>query len=146
MNRSEIFAAIEAERQRQDAKWGGANHDMMHTDAAHPVGLELSSSAAARVAAVHGIVTEDGAKTLLNDAEHGDGASWAHIAIEHMAKVIARATYARWSEMESAALDAALVKLAAVIVAWIEGRAVARRVRAEAEQQFAELRARRGDR
>lgn len=32
LGRGAVFAAVDAERERQDAKWGGAAHDDRHTE------------------------------------------------------------------------------------------------------------------
>ena len=94
MSRADIFAEIEAERARQDAKWGEQNHP--------------STMTAVGVASA----IRDGARRECNSAARSGRLTWQHIADEEFWEAIA--------EPAPAAQRTELVQLAAVVVAWIE--------------------------
>ena len=93
MTRTNIFAEIDAERARQDAKWGEQNHPSRSNE-------------------LHGIMSADSARSMC-DARFADGrGAWADIAVEELAEAI--------DAPDEVARRAELVQLAAVVVAWIE--------------------------
>lgn len=126
--RSAIYARIEAERVRQDAKWGEQNHpdvDRVLTDRGPSTYHGMTSPGGcspARMAEEYGIPTESRAKASCDGAARLGQCTWAHIAVEELAEVIHAATLAQQGRGPEEHVDKELVQLAAVVTAWIEAR------------------------
>lgn len=99
MTRADIFAEIEAERARQDAKWGEQNHPSVPQPVFSHVEFDRREDA-------------ELARAACDRAAREGRCTWMHIAREEFAEAIA--------ETDAAAQRAELVQLAAVVVAWIE--------------------------
>lgn len=122
MERRQIFAEIEAERLRQDAKWGQQNHPDVDRVLCER-GPSPGRCTPARMAAEYDIPTATRAKAACDGAAKIGQCTWAHIAVEEMAEVIEAATLAQQGKGPEEDVDAELVQLIAVLVAWREARA-----------------------
>ena len=119
MRREEIYAAVEAERLRQDAKWGEQNHpDVDRVLASRKGGCTVS-----RMAEEYGIPMPTRAKAECDGAARQDQCTWAHILVEEVAELVEAATLAQQGKGPEADVDAELVQTIAVLVAWREARA-----------------------
>lgn len=131
--RAPIYARIEAERGRQDAKWGEQNHpdvDRVLTDRKGSTRIDGAGvhrwpdgCDPERMAEEYGIPAEWRAKANCNGAAKLGQCTWAHIAVEEMAEAVHAATLAQQGRGPEEDVDAELVQLAAVVTAWIEARA-----------------------
>jgi hypothetical protein len=114
--RRSIFAEIDAERERQDAKRGEQNHPM--TGATFPRGDSKNGRNAREIVARYfGIPTEAEAKQRCDDEHKAGRGTFTHIAVEEMAKFVAACVQYGNASPEA---RAELVQLTAVCVAMIE--------------------------
>lgn len=104
----EVLAEIQAERARQDAKWGEQNHPSVDPVlTARPGGVD-----GCRLCAEYEIPSESRAKHLCQAMfARGEG-TWAHVAVEELAEAVS-ADCDEHRRRE-------LVQLGAVVVAWIQ--------------------------
>lgn len=107
--RRAIFAEIDDERRRQDAKWGPVTR-------AYDVDPVLAARGASpmRIAAEHEIPTEARAKQLCDLAAKQGVCTYTHIVVEELAEAVA-------AHADKEAMRSELVQLAASVVKWIEG-------------------------
>ena len=106
-----IYDEIQAERVRQDAKWGEQNHP-----SADRVLIERKGGCSPeRMCENYELPNEARAKWLCQEHERRGDISWPHIAVEEMSEAVA--AFADGSEIAG---RVELVQLAAVIVGWIE--------------------------
>lgn len=119
MNRAEIYAAVEAERLRQDAKWGEQNHP----DVDRVLTGRTGGCSVQRMAEEYGIPTPSRAKAECDGASRVGQCTWAHILVEEVAELVEAATLAQQGRGPEADVDAELVQTIAVLVAWREARA-----------------------
>lgn len=132
MTRGEVYALIDAERARQDAKWGEQRHpdvDRVLTDrgpSTYNGRTSQGGCSPARMAEEYGIPTAGRAKHNCDGAAEIGQPTWAHIAVEELAEVVEAATLAQQGRGPEEHVDKELVQLAAVIVQWIEARAARR--------------------
>lgn len=116
MSRADVFAEIEAERIRQDAKWGEQNHpdvDPVLTGRAGGCSVQ-------RMAEELGVPTAVCARAACDSEAKLGRCTWSLIAVEEVAEAVEAATLAAQGKGELSALRAELVQTAAVFVAWIE--------------------------
>lgn len=104
VSRAEIFAEVEAERQRQHAKWGVQDLPSV------PSLRRFKTRDAACI--MLGIPTEEGAKFLCNEALRLGHCTYAHIVVEELSEAV--------SAPNDATRRGELVQLAACVVQWIE--------------------------
>ena len=129
MKREDIYAAIEAERLRQDAKWGEQNHpdvDRVLTGRGPEASAEHPSRGGclpSRMAEEYEIPTAARAKTLCDLAARLGQCTWAHILVEEVAELVEAATLAQQGRGPEEDVDTELVQAIAVLVAWREARA-----------------------
>lgn len=119
MNRQAIYALIEEERLRQDARWGEQNHpdvDRVLTD-------RKGGCTSERMAEEYGIPTPTRAKAECDAAARVGQCTWAHILVEEVAELVEAATLAQQGQGPESDVDAELVQTIAVLVAWREARA-----------------------
>lgn len=132
MKRAEVYALIDAERARQDAKWGEQRHpdvDPELTDRGPSIYKGHTSPGGcttARMAEEYGIPPASRAKANCDGAARAGHPTWAHIAVEELAEVVEAATLAQQGQGPEEDVDKELAQLAAVIVQWIEARAARR--------------------
>lgn len=119
MERSEIYGATEAERLRQDAKWGEQNHP----DVDRVLTERKGGCSVSRMAEEYGIPTPSRARADCDGAARAGQCTWAHILVEEVAELIEAATLAQQGEGPETDVDAELVQTIAVLVAWREARA-----------------------
>lgn len=120
--RARIFAEIQAERARQDAKWGQQDHDSVwEVVARHLV------RPAEELAAHYGVPTAAAAKDACERAARGSHVAWADILVEEVAGAIEAAVLEQHDEVSAEEVDREIVQLAAVCVSWLEARARRRR-------------------
>jgi len=133
-----VFYDVEAERLRQDARWGEQNHPM--TGAVFPRGTKKEGRDAAMVVARYfGIPTEKEARNHCEEEHREKRGTYTHIAVEELAEFVdACVKYGNTSDEARTEL----VQLTAVCVAMLEamGRARAKldaetRARTEATEQ-----------
>ncbi len=131
-DRQEIFDAINAERIRQDAKWGQQNHRDVDPVLTDRKGWLRTDGVAGRwpdgcdpqrMAEEYEIPTAARARQRCQ-SRGGESApdSWGHILIEEVAELIEAATLAQTGSGPEADVDKELVQVTAVCVAWIEAR------------------------
>jgi len=125
-HRHEVLCEINAERTRQDAKWGEQNHpdvDRVLTDRGpspqDPVRFPGGCSPR-RMAEHYGVPTTRCAKAECDGAAEIGQCTWAHILVEEVAEAIEAACESQQGRMSVDALRAELVQVAAVAVSWIE--------------------------
>lgn len=114
--RQRILEEIDAERERQDAKWGEQNHpdvDRVLTD-------RHGACTVARMCEEYGIPHPTRAKAECDHAAKIGQCTWAHILVEELAEAVEAATLAQLGREPLAALRKELVQVAAVAVSWIE--------------------------
>lgn len=130
--RLSIFARIEAERVRQDAKWGEQDHpdvDRVLTDRKGSVRIDGSGGrypdgcSPQRMAGEYGIPTEWRAKANCESAAKIGQCTWAHILVEEVSEAVRAATLAQQGQGPDEDVDAEILQLVAVGVAWLEARA-----------------------
>lgn len=133
MTRAQVYALIDAERARQDAKWGEQRHpdvDRVLTDRVpspyHKSSFAMPGCTPARMAEEYGIPTASRAKANCDGAARSGHPTWAHIAVEELAEVVEAATLAQQRQGPEEDVDKELVQLAAVCVQWLEARAARR--------------------
>lgn len=119
MRREDIYAAIEAERLRQDAKWGEQNHP----DVDRVLTERAGGCSRARMAEEYGIPTPSRAKAECDGAASVGQCTWAHILVEELAELVEAATLAQQGRGPEEDVDTELVQAIAVLVAWREARA-----------------------
>lgn len=118
----ELMSALIQRRAEQDAKWGGPEHDAEHSDILYPL-VPTLDDAYVHTSRAHGVVSHEDARALLEEAEQTVGATWAHITVVQVAKVLKLATRNLWERGAcDAELDSALLDLAGVAMAWLEAR------------------------
>ena len=110
MKRS-ILDEIEAERDRQDARWGVQTHPFDHPDAWWQ-GV-TTRDAAQRRCGDYEIPSEDRAKFLCENEDMRGTLTWPHILIEEVSEAVSAAG-------DPVAMRAELVQVAAVAAAMIE--------------------------
>lgn len=116
--RARIFAAIQAERERQDARWGEQNHpDVWPRTQWHET---VTTDVMARH---YGVPEATEAKARCDRSAWCGTCTWAHILVEEVAEVIEAATIAEGQDGPEEDVDRELVQLAAVCVSWLEARA-----------------------
>lgn len=120
--RARILAEIEAERARQDARWGEQNHPDVW-----PRTQWYETVTTDAMARHYGVPEAAEAKARCDRSAWCGTCTWAHILVEEVAEVIEAATMAehlRGSEHQHAEedVDRELVQLAAVCVSWLEAR------------------------
>lgn len=113
--RARVFALVDAERARQDARFGVDNHPDVRPD--------FTGHSPAGMATYYGIPTSAEAKEMRRLGGVYDNCTWTDIALEEFAEVVEAATLAQRGEGPEEAVDEELVQLAAVVVAWLEARA-----------------------
>ena len=101
-----IYEEIQAERARQDAKWGEQNHPSFDTVLMDRVG----GCTPQRMCEEYEIPSEMRAKYLCQSADRD--VTWPHIAVEELCEAV--------STLDEKNLRGELVQLAAVVVQWIE--------------------------
>jgi hypothetical protein len=111
-DRAGIFHEIDAERSRQDAKWGPVRRQP-HVD---PV-LAARGADHFRICQEHEIPNVHRAKFLCQEAERRGECSFTAIAVEELCEAVEK-------HDDEAAMRVELVQLAAVIVKWIESLAL----------------------
>ena len=119
MPRSRIYAAVEVERARQDAKWGAQNHP----DVDRVLVERPGRCTVARMCEEFGIPHPTRAKAECDGAARVGQCTWAHIAVEELSELIEAATLEALGDGSADATDRELVQLIAVCVAWREARA-----------------------
>jgi len=102
-----IYEEIQAERVRQDEKWGQQN--LPHVD---PV-LAQRGASHQRIAEEHEIPTADRAKFICQTAADRGQCSWTAIAVEELSEAVE-------AHNDPVALRGELIQLAAVVVQWVE--------------------------
>lgn len=102
-----VYDEINAERGRQDRKWGEQNHPNVD-----PV-LAARPATAQRIAEEHEIPTADRAKFLCRTAALRHQCSWTAIAVEELCEAVE-------VHDNPERLREELIQLAAVIVQWIQ--------------------------
>lgn len=118
MTRDEIFAAIAAERARQDARWGEQNHDSVWGVVARHLVRPTEE-----MAEHYGVPTAAAAKAACERAARGGHIAWADILVEEVAEAIEAAVLEQHDEVAYEDVDRELVQIAAVCVSWMEARA-----------------------
>lgn len=114
--RRSILDEIDAERVRQDAKWGEQSHpdvDRVLTD-------RSGGCSVLRMAEEYGIPHPTRAKAECDGAARIGQCTWTHILVEEIAEAVEAATLAQLGKGPLAALRRELVQVAAVAVSWIE--------------------------
>lgn len=101
----EIIEDVLAEVARQDIKWG-----IQHNEALDPILIEGGAN---RMAEEYEIPSESRAKFLCNMASNRDELTWAHIAVEELAEVVA-------CMKDKKAMREELVQLTALCLQWIK--------------------------
>lgn len=104
---SVVMAALEAERARQDKKWGEQNHP--------DLSVTLNGFSAESVFLAMGVPSAKKAKARVDALAALRLLGYADIALEEFAEAIEAAALG-----DTAALRTELVQTAAVLVAWIE--------------------------
>ena len=115
-NRQRIFADIDAERLRQDAKWGAQNH----ADVDPVLTGRVGGCTSRRMAEELGIPTAGRARANCDGEAQLGRCTWSLIAVEELAEAVEVATEAAQGRAPVAHVRTELVQLAAVIVAWVE--------------------------
>lgn len=105
--RAVIYREIDAERERQDAKWG----PVRRRPDVDPV-LAARGASHQRICEEHEIPTETRAKFLCENAERRGECSFTAIVVEELAEVVAK--------HGTTAMREELIQLAACIVKWVE--------------------------
>lgn len=109
--RVRLYAEIEAERLRQDEKWGEQNYPSVD-----PVLTGRPGGATAqRMAEEYEMPTAGRAKQLCDINAHRGELTFTHVALEEFAEVVEAAT-----EGGDGLAREELVQTAAVLIAWIE--------------------------
>ena len=116
--RARILAEIEAERVRQDARWGEQNHPDVW-----PRSRWRETVTTDVMARHYGVPEARDAKEHCDSAARFGDCTWAHILVEEVAEVIEAATIAEGQDGPEEDVDRELVQLAAVCVSWLEARA-----------------------
>lgn len=110
-HRWNVLAEVNAERVRQDAKWGEQNHPDVDPD--------MAEYTPAIVANFYGIPTAERAKELCDTAAKEEGCTWAHILVEEVAEAVDAACQVRQG-VDIDALRNEILQVAAVAVSWVE--------------------------
>jgi hypothetical protein len=114
--RGNVFAEIDAERDRQETRWGEQNHPM--TGARFPRGNDKNGRNAREIVARYfGIPTEEEAKRRCEDEHKAGRGTYVHIAVEELAEFVAACVQHGNTSPEA---RAELVQLTAVCVAMAE--------------------------
>lgn len=116
--RARILAAITAERERQDAKWGERNHDSVWEVVVRHLVRPVEE-----MAAHYGVPTAAAAKDACERAARGGHVAWADILVEEVAEAIEAAVLEQHDEVSAEDVDRQIVQVAAVCVSWLEARA-----------------------
>lgn len=110
MSRLDVLAEVNAERDRQEKKWGEQNHP----DFDRALLERRGGCTPERMAEEYDLPTEAQAKRACEAAfKHGDG-TYAHILVEEVAEVVGTCNDGK------SKLRAELIQVAAVAVAWVE--------------------------
>lgn len=115
-HRHKVLGEVDAERTRQDAKWGEQNHpdvDRVLTD-------REGGCSIAEMAEWYSVPTATAARDFCDIAAKRGGCTWAHILVEEVAEAIEAATLEQQDAIDTGALRKELVQVAAVAVSWIE--------------------------
>lgn len=114
--RARILAEIEAERARQDMKWGEQNHPDVWPHSWH------EGVTPRMVAKEFGVPEATHARANCDWATQRGVCTWAHILVEEVAEVVEAAVLDDKLHCPVGPLDRELVQLAAVCVSWLEAR------------------------
>lgn len=112
-HRWDVLAEVNAERVRQDAKWGEQNHPDVDPHMAE----EYTPAIVAHT--VYGIPAADTAKRLCDEAAKAGECTWAHILVEEVAEAVDAACQVQ-KGVDIDALRNEILQVAAVAVSWVE--------------------------
>lgn len=115
-HRHEVLCEIDAERTRQDAKWGEQNHP----DVSRALTDGEGGCSVLDMAAWYGVPTPSAAREDCDISAKEGRCTWAHILVEEVAEAIEAATLEQQDAIDAGALRKELVQVAAVAVSWIE--------------------------
>lgn len=115
--RNRIFAEIDAERARQDARWGEQNHPMVNIPQAEPGCLFAPRVAGELECRRLGLPSADEARDACNLEHRAGHGTYASIAVEELAEAVEAAVIYGDTSDEA---RKELVQTAAVLVAMIE--------------------------